>query len=792
MESTIRPKLIFFRFKYDQTLADFVLLHRQQHVKCLSEFFDVTVVNEDCDYQQVCDQYEPDLTLFESGVNNTDIHRLNIRNTHAHPGIPKIGLHNGDSWCEAREGFLSDMEQWGIGTFFSISTTIAAHMPEITENLFVWSNFIDADIHRDYKLPKTTPVLITGGVSPLYPWRQKVNKTLTQHFPTLICPHGGYTRSTQLMFYGEQYARLINTSYFAPTCGTLAKEVLRKHFEIPASKACLVTEKSSALEAAGFIDMHNCVFADEQNVLDKLDYLFSEQDRLERIIDAGYELVHSCHTLKQRDQMFQWFDLHKKLRTNQKITQSNPFGPLKIVEKSSRANSISFAFDGSDLSLMHEGDRKFWAGKYEEAENLYIKCFNHMSRKPEIKFKLALCSLHKGDAKMALDWIAQPIQYTLGVYKASSPDPVEWAYLVVSLLCLGKLDEAQQHINHFPMLSHPELNRTRWVVNLLKYGEETVHLMQDEDRKDQSKCHYSIHQFPPTNFNEWIERLYRMLRACGQPEWAENLICAIDLRTKDSKTLENEPLKSLQTFCSERSKNSFCFLHRIWYPLHLSFFRRLLFLQFRKKLKLKPKILSFLNAVESKLGCFLPYSLSIMRNDEFFHMAHKLAEEEGVKNALIIGASAGKGSTEALINCIHSKQNSINVFCVNAVRPQFIQLKKVHSRNSLVKFYTLQSSLHAQASDELQDIINSIKKENQIVTFDLVLIDGSEFDFSVDLDAEISGVKYIFLYNISTLQHHKNHTKLLMDPSYVLICQNLCSPSSHSDYSIFQKASTNV
>ena len=57
-------------------------------------------------HQQICDLYQPDITLFESGVNYRRCYRLNIVNTHTHLDIPKLGLHNGDSWCEARAGFL--------------------------------------------------------------------------------------------------------------------------------------------------------------------------------------------------------------------------------------------------------------------------------------------------------------------------------------------------------------------------------------------------------------------------------------------------------------------------------------------------------------------------------------------------------------------------------------------------------------------------------------------------------------------------------------------------------------
>ena len=63
--------------------------------------------------------------------------------------------------------------------------------------------------------------------------------------------------------------------------------------------------------------MQNCVFADENNLLDKLDYLFKNRDELHSITNAGYNLVHSQHTLKQRNQIFQWFNLYKSLEPNQ-------------------------------------------------------------------------------------------------------------------------------------------------------------------------------------------------------------------------------------------------------------------------------------------------------------------------------------------------------------------------------------------------------------------------------------------------------------------------------------------
>src|SRR3954468_18385820 len=204
-----KPKLVFFQWDHS-ALPAFAQLHMRLHARCLEEFFDVTVINNDCDYVEVCDRYQPDLSLFEAGVNYVGSRRPTIRNTSANLSVQKAGFHNGDSWCEARAGFVSDMDRWGIETFFTISTTTAEHSPDLADRLYVWPNFVDGELYRDYGAAKIIPVLITGKSDPLYPWRQRVNRLLAKHYPAFVCPHQGYSkRSTSWALYGEQYARLI-------------------------------------------------------------------------------------------------------------------------------------------------------------------------------------------------------------------------------------------------------------------------------------------------------------------------------------------------------------------------------------------------------------------------------------------------------------------------------------------------------------------------------------------------------------------------------------------------------
>jgi hypothetical protein len=67
MSNPKKPRLLFLRFTRPD-LPPFVHLHLQEQVMCLSQFFDVTVINRSCDYRQLCNIYKPDIAIFESGT----------------------------------------------------------------------------------------------------------------------------------------------------------------------------------------------------------------------------------------------------------------------------------------------------------------------------------------------------------------------------------------------------------------------------------------------------------------------------------------------------------------------------------------------------------------------------------------------------------------------------------------------------------------------------------------------------------------------------------------------------
>ena len=514
----MKPRLIYFQWKHGN-LPKFLKTHTDQHVKCLSEFFEVILINEDCDYQQVCEAHLPDLALFESGYRSSISQRIRIRNTAACREVPKLGLHNGDSWCDCRVGFLSDMEEWGIETFFSISTTMAEHTSEIANNLFTWANFIDGEIFHDYGRLKNVPVLFSGHITSLYPWRQEVYNVVSKRFPCLTYPHLGYEDHSSLMIHGKEYAKAMNAAWFVPTCGTVAKEVVRKHFEIPASKSCLVTEESNSLRAAGFRDMENCVFATPSDINSKLGYLFENREVLGKIIDAGYNLVHSNHTLKQRSQIYDWYVLNKNITADQKIIQTNPFGPLELQDNRNLLRPAYIKGNGINQNLLREADRELMEGNFGQAEALYVKCLDLIYWMPEPKLKIAICNLLRGTPDRAYNYLIEPIENNLGRYGASQPDPVEWAYFIICLLCKGDLLTSGIRARQFPSMNHPELNRARWLVNFIQGSSNS----SQPDSNASVAPSRTLHNLQERSFKEWKEYIQHMLKACGQCELSRKL-----------------------------------------------------------------------------------------------------------------------------------------------------------------------------------------------------------------------------------------------------------------------------
>ncbi|MFZ3453863.1 glycosyltransferase family protein [Arthrobacter sp. 7Tela_A1] len=490
-----RPRLLFFRWA-KPGLPAFLNRHLDEHVQILQHFFEVKVIDRDCDYAAECDSFQPALSIFESGVYAGE---RNIRNTGSRPDIPKLGFLHSDAYDLARAVFLSDMDRWGVEEFFTTSVAMAEYTPEIADRLFVWPNAVDPATFRRYPVEKNIPVLFTGSQERHYPWRNAVGRVLSRSFATMTMPHYGWGKGGGRTVHGEQYARLLSASVFVPACGSMSRDLVRKHLEIPAAGSCLVAEDTPALAAFGFVDMENCVLGEPAEIPDKLDALLADPERLEAVVAAGHDLVHSRHTQAHRSQIREWLDLQEQRGAGEQIVQAGPAGNLFLAPAGGR-HPDPFRAGGRDRSLLAGGWERLKCRDADGARQEFLKCLNYYFI-PEAVLGLAFCELSTGNAQAARDWTTQALVDTFTDRSAPDPDPVLWATHIRALLCAGERDQAAAAALRFPGLRHRELDRIRRSLEL---------------GTAEGPARASICPLPFRSDEDWLRELNDHLQACGQ------------------------------------------------------------------------------------------------------------------------------------------------------------------------------------------------------------------------------------------------------------------------------------
>lgn len=219
----------------------------------------------------------------------------------------------------------------------------------------------------------------------------------------------------------------------------------------------------------------------------------------------------------------------------------------------------------------------------------------------------------------------------------------------------------------------------------------------------------------------------------------------------------------------------------------------------------------------SELNRIIPAEI---KNDEFYAAIQKIAREEDIKTILEIGSSSGEGSTEAFVTGIRKNPNKPTLFCMEVSKARFtelqtryapddfvrcynvssVSLEKFPDESEVIKFYTsTRSNLNYYPLDRVlgwlrQDIeyvkssgvggdgINKIKEDNNIQFFDAVLIDGSEFTGSAELE-EVYGAKFIILDDINTFNNCSTYQRLRADKNYLLVTEN---KQLRNGYAIFK------
>lgn len=222
--------------------------------------------------------------------------------------------------------------------------------------------------------------------------------------------------------------------------------------------------------------------------------------------------------------------------------------------------------------------------------------------------------------------------------------------------------------------------------------------------------------------------------------------------------------------------------------------------------------------MSSELDRIIPPEI---KDDEFYNLIQKLAQQEEIKTVLEIGSSSGTGSTEAFVRGLNQNPHQPSLFCMEVSQSRFQQLQTRYQHQDFVKCYNVssvkleqfptaaeverfyyqnQTGLNvfplAQVLGWLrQDIeyikgqsvdnngIQLIKSEHNVEFFDLVLIDGSEFTGAAEFD-QVYGAKFILLDDINTFKNYSNYRQLLADKNYRLIAEN---HHLRNGYAVFRK-----
>lgn len=195
-----------------------------------------------------------------------------------------------------------------------------------------------------------------------------------------------------------------------------------------------------------------------------------------------------------------------------------------------------------------------------------------------------------------------------------------------------------------------------------------------------------------------------------------------------------------------------------------------------------------------------------IKGDPFYALIQQISRHEAIDTVLELGSSSGAGSTEAFVTGLRDNPRRPQLYCMEVSRARFEALRGRYAGEGFVHCYNASSvppsrfvteaqvaEFHCSAVTKLsaypleqvlgwlrQDIayvrdagvpedgIELIRRTSGIDAFDAVLIDGSEFSGSAELDV-VYGAKFILLDDIDGLKNYETLHRLLADPRYRLI-----------------------
>lgn len=208
-------------------------------------------------------------------------------------------------------------------------------------------------------------------------------------------------------------------------------------------------------------------------------------------------------------------------------------------------------------------------------------------------------------------------------------------------------------------------------------------------------------------------------------------------------------------------------------------------------------------------------------DDRFFRALEEIAATASVRTVLDIGASAGEGSTAALVAGALRNPDLPAIHCIEVSVTRFEALERRYREHDFVHCHNASSVPLDRFPTEAeidafrrrvwtrfrfirraevmrwlrQDIeyierhalsahgIRAIRERFAIDHFDLVVIDGSEFTGRAELD-EVYGARFLALDDVRTYKNLDNRRRLDDDPAYRRVAY---APRLRNGFAIYER-----
>jgi hypothetical protein len=232
---------------------------------------------------------------------------------------------------------------------------------------------------------------------------------------------------------------LLNQSYFSLADTTRCAYVVRKHLEIPASSAILVSPDTASLADYGFADMQNCVLGEGPALLDKIATVANDPALYKCICKAGHDLVHARYTHRSWRYLVDWYETVRARLPGEVVVQQGHFGPFAAVKGPAKPAVRDCSVPDNDMTAILRAARAaIFAGvKLDDAERSLREIAGwHVVSEPWLL--LGVIALLNGQLETARDHFLQPaaLQNSRHVTFDFAPgtliafDPVELAWLL--------------------------------------------------------------------------------------------------------------------------------------------------------------------------------------------------------------------------------------------------------------------------------------------------------------------------------------------------------------------------